>query len=290
MNNACTSIVGDIGIRHNLESSGLSIFLEVGEQWLVALANKRGTLELFKDLEPLLTFSAFRFLALALLLLLLRNCSRNRRKSAFCYNVNFPRLRVLHLQVIEFWVHAKGEVTGQGPGGRGPRDNSCSIFFTNKRKVYDNSGVLHVLVVQTNFEIRQRRRTSSRVWHDFETFVYQIFLEELLEDPPHTFHKRRVEGLVVVLEVNPPAQPHNGVFPLLRIPHNNASALLVVRAYAKLEDVVLALYAELLIYLVLDRKAVAVPAETSRHVVALAACVTGDDVLDSAGKDMSVVR
>ena len=39
--------------------------------------------------------------------------------------------------------------------------------------------------------------------------VDKTFVIQLLEHPPNAFHKRRIHGLVVVLEINPTTEPRD---------------------------------------------------------------------------------
>ncbi len=68
------------------------------------------------------------------------------------------------------------------------------------------------------------------------------------------------------------------------------AAGLVELRHAVLFDLLLAGDPQLLLHLVLDGKAVAVPAEPAVHLAALHGLVAGNDVLDRAGDEMPVVR
>lgn len=72
-----------------------------------------------------------------------------------------------------------------------------------------------------------------------EALVDQALLEELLEYPPDRFHEAGVQGFVVILEVNPAPHAPDGCFPLLRVPHHNGPALLIVLVNAHLKHLLL---------------------------------------------------
>lgn len=71
--------------------------------------------------------------------------------------------------------------------------------------------VLHIFVVQSRFEVGQRSVQPGRKAHHFETLIHKSLLVQLLENPPYRLHEPRVQGLVVVLEVDPPTKPCDDV-------------------------------------------------------------------------------
>lgn len=73
-------------------------------------------------------------------------------------------------------------------------------------------------------------------------------------------------------------------------PCDNAPALLVVLIDAQFQNVFAFLDAKAAVNLILDGKAVAVPAEATSDVVAVHGLVAGDNVLDSPSQDVAVVR
>ena len=123
-----------------------------------------------------------------------------------------------------------------------------------------------------------------------ESQIHVSLFKQLPKHPPHGLHELRVQGLVIVVKINPAAHARDGLLPLLAIAHDNAAALLVIVADAHGEHVILGADAELLVDLVLDGQAMAVPAEAARDVVAGGGLVARDDVLDGAGEDVAVVR
>lgn len=99
----------------------------------------------------------------------------------------------------------------------------------------------------------------------------------------------RVTHLVVVVEVDPAAQPLDRVPPLLAVPHHDGTALGVVLLQAHLHDGGFARDAELLVDFMFNGQAMGVPAETPLDVEALHGPVSRDDVLDGRSKEMAVV-
>src|SRR5439155_14217039 len=119
--------------------------------------------------------------------------------------------------------------------------------------------------------------------------VNAALVPQLLYDPPHRLHERRIHRLVVVVEVDPAARARHRRAPFGDVALHHRAALLVERGDADLADVGRALQTERLLRQVLDGKAVAVPAEATLDVVAAHAPVARDDVLDRADEEVTVV-
>ena len=51
---------------------------------------------------------------------------------------------------------------------------------------------------------------------------------QFLEDMPDGLHERNVHSLVVILEVDPSSEPLDYGFPLFGVPHDDASALMII--------------------------------------------------------------
>lgn len=99
----------------------------------------------------------------------------------------------------------------------------------------------------------------------------------------------RIQRLVIILEINPTPQARHNLLPLLAISHHNLAALVVVDIDAHVQHIFPAVYVELLVDLVFDRQAMAIPPEPPRHMVAIGSLEAGDDVLDGTGEDMAIV-
>uniref|UniRef100_A0A8R7QJW8 Uncharacterized protein n=1 Tax=Triticum urartu TaxID=4572 RepID=A0A8R7QJW8_TRIUA len=125
---------------------------------------------------------------------------------------------------------------------------------------------------------------------DLEALVHEVLVPELREDPPDALHEVDVHRLVAGLEINPPPHARDDGLPLGDILGDDAAAGLVVHTDALVEHILPGLDLEELVDLVLDREAVAVPAEAARDVAAPHRLVPGDHVLDGAREDVAVVR
>lgn len=74
--------------------------------------------------------------------------------------------------------------------------------------------------------------------------------------------------LVVIIKVDPTAQPVNGLPPLLSVSHHHCSALCIVLFDPEALDSISAGDSKLLVNFKLDREAMSVPAEPSNDMVA----------------------
>jgi len=136
----------------------------------------------------------------------------------------------------------------------------------------------------------KRNEKLKRDEYYLETFIDKFFLEQLGENPPDGLHEVEVHGFVIFLKVDPPSGARDDGLPLRDVARDDGAALLVVLVDSELEDVLALFDAKLLVDLVLDGEAVAIPAEAARDVMAGHGLVARDDVLDCAGEDVTVVR
>ena len=130
------------------------------------------------------------------------------------------------------------------------------------------------------------------VGQDAVALVGQTLVPQLLEGPQHRLHVVGVEGLVVVVEVDPAGLAGDVVLPLLGVAQDGATALLVelldadAAGAGDLGDVV---DAEQALGLELGGQAVGVPAEAALDALAALGLVAPDGVLDVAGQQVAVV-
>ena len=114
-------------------------------------------------------------------------------------------------------VNAERHVARQRPRCRRPSDEGHPGLLS-QREVDHDRGVLDVLVVLRGLEVGQGGAAARGVGHDPEALVDEALVPELAEDPPDRLHEGGVEGLVVVLEVDPPAQAGHRLLPLGGVP------------------------------------------------------------------------
>mmetsp|Transcript_6835 Transcript_6835/g.11799 ORF Transcript_6835/g.11799 Transcript_6835/m.11799 type:complete len:278 (-) Transcript_6835:300-1133(-) len=257
VHHASAAVVGNVEVVAHAEGCGLE-FLVVIKERHVLLSQKLRSQHLANALKA----------HIARLALLAGGSSSPRQlaDAALPDDVHFAGGRVLELHVLEGGVDAQRHVGGQGPGGGGPRHHGGVVLVVDEGERHHDGGVGDVLVVEAGLEVGEGRVAGRGVGHHLEPAVHLALLKQGLEHPPHTLHEVGIHGLVIVLEVNPPAHATHDGLPLLGVPCDDATALLVVGRDAHLHHIVLRLDAQLLVDLVLHRQAVAVPPEPPHHV------------------------
>ncbi|CAB4541038.1 unannotated protein [freshwater metagenome] len=73
------------------------------------------------------------------------------------------------------------------------------------------------IIVHPQFVVGQWGLVTPAIRQDAVSLVCQTFVVQLLERPNHTLHKRDVESLVVVFEVDPARLTSDVLFPLLGV-------------------------------------------------------------------------
>jgi hypothetical protein len=210
-------------------------------------------------------------------------------------------LGVVDLNVGELGVNAKSEVGRKSPRGGGPGEEGNGGVLDEREGDGDcergrglaelprrggdleapkrTSRVLNIFVSLSGLKVGERSGAAGGVRHNLESAVDEVLLPQLSKDPPDRLHKRSVEGLVVVVEVNPPSQALDGTAPFGRVPHHDGAALGVVLVDSHGHDVGLGGDTELLVDLVLDGEAVGIPTEAAFDVEAVRVSEAGDNVL-----------
>lgn len=148
--------------------------------------------------------------------------------------------------------------------------------------------LVHVLV-HAQLVVGQRRLVVPAVGQHAEALVDEALVVELLERPQDRLHERRVERLVVVLEVDPARLAGHVVLPLARVLEHRRAARVVEPLDPQLEDLLLGLDPELVHRLELGGQAVRVPAEATLDVLAAHRLVARHDVLRVAREQVPVV-
>ena len=103
---------------------------------------------------------------------------------------------------------------------------------------------------------------------------------ELAERPPDGLHKGQVQGLVIIVEVNPPAHPLDGRPPLGRVAHHNIPALFVVFVDSHSKHICLSGDLEGFVDFVFHRQAMGIPSKSPGDVESAGMCMSCNDVLD----------
>ena len=209
-------------------------------------------------------------------------------ESALREDEHLVALQVFHLHVDEVGVDGQGEVGRERPGCGGPGEE-LDVGVGLEREGYVDGGVGDLLVVLLHLEVGEDGVAGVGVGHDASAAVDKPPLEEHLEDVPHRLHEAEVHGLVIVPEVDPPAEAVDDGLPLAGVPHDDVPALLVVLLDAHLEHLLLVGDLQLLVDLVLDGETVAVPPEPALDVVSSLGGPAADHILDGSRCDVTVV-
>ncbi len=191
--------------------------------------------------------------------------------------------------VLDVGVDHDREVGGEGPRGRGPDEGDLAGLqpaADGHRRVL--AGLVDV-VVHPQLVVGQGRLVVPAVGQDPEPLVHETLLVELLERPDDRLHVVEVEGLVVVLEVDPAGLAGDVVAPLVGVGEDRRPAGVVEDVDAHLDDLVGGLDALEAHRLELGGQAVGVPAEAALDAAPAHGAVARDQVLDVAGQQVAVV-
>ena len=200
---------------------------------------------------------------------------------------------LFHKVVVHVRAHNNAEVRIKSPRGRRPHEDARVLelgFIRVEREDEGQRRVLTVLITLVRFEVRKRSSERRAVRLDAVALVDEALVEALLEHPPHRFHEVLVHGLVALVEVHPAAHAAHRLLPFAGVLEHLAAAGFVELIDAKLLDFGNASEAQFVLHERFNRKAVAVPTETARNLLALHGPVTRNDVLDGTGKQVTVVR
>ena len=203
-------------------------------------------------------------------------------------------------RVLDVGPHGDGHVGGQRPGGGGPDEDQLGALGALAQRLLQAQAhrdrvVLAVLVdvvIHLELVVAQGGAVVPAVGQDAVALVGQTLVPQLLEGPQHRLHVVGVEGLVVVVEVDPAGLAGDVVLPLLGVAQDGGAALLVelldadAAGAGDLSDVV---DAEQALGLELGGQAVGVPAEAALDALAALGLVAPDGVLDVAGQQVAVV-
>mmetsp|Transcript_105660 Transcript_105660/g.227731 ORF Transcript_105660/g.227731 Transcript_105660/m.227731 type:complete len:353 (-) Transcript_105660:81-1139(-) len=207
-------------------------------------------------------------------------------ESRFANLVHVPLLR--EFDVSEFFVDSKGNVSGQRPGGGGPRHEVGFLPVHLEADV--DRGVVDFLVVEVGFEVAHDCVDAGGLGHDFDSTLDLAFLLDGFEHSPDRLHELDVHGFVVVVEVNPAAEAAHDLLPVCGVLHHDGAALLVLLVDAHGEHFLAGVDVEQFVDFLLHGQPVAVPTEPALHVVPGLVRLPADHVFDRAGQDVALVR
>ncbi|CAB4932200.1 unannotated protein [freshwater metagenome] len=199
------------------------------------------------------------------------------------------------LNVVHLRMHRDREVRRQSPRSGGPDQCVRAVQGCARCRQGHGDGDRGILthlvgVVEPGLLVGQRRLLVPAVRQHSVALVDQALVVERLERPHDGLHEVDVEGLVVVVEVDPPRLPSDVIPPLVGVLQHRLLAVGVELRQAHLVDLGLVLDAELLLRFQFGGKAVAVPPETTLDLLAAHGLEPGHEILDVPGEQMAVVR
>ena len=203
----------------------------------------------------------------------------------------------LHERVVERRVNGRVHVRRQGPRGRRPDEQrhvagraEDVVRLADDRKRDVDARVVDGPVPLPHLAGAERRSALRPPPDDLVPLIEEALLRELSERPPDALDVRAVVGDVRVAEVGPEGDPLGQRLPLTGVSEDRLDALLDEGLDAVLLDGRLAVEAQLLLDLDLDRQPVRVPPRLARHAPAAHRLVSREEVLDDAREHVAVVR
>ena len=181
---------------------------------------------------------------------------------------------LLDHRVVDVGPDGEGEVGRQRPRRRRPGQDALArveLEPHGERRVL----AVAVDVVHPRLGVAERRLAPPAVGQHPEALVDQALVPQRLERPHDALHVGEVEGLVVVVEVDPAGLAGDVALPLVGVAQHAGAAGVVELVDAELGDRRMPGDAELLLGLDLGRQAVAVPAEAALDAAGRASSGSG---------------
>ena len=203
-----------------------------------------------------------------------------------------------NVAVFELRIDGDGQVRRQCPWcgrpdqGFHPVERSrTGIAGTQGHSHRDSRILAHLVgVVELALLIRQRSLLVPGVRQHAVALVDQALVMERLERPHHRLHEVDVEGLVIVVEVDPSSLARHVLSPLVGVAQHRCAAVVVELCDAHGLDLGLVGDPELAFGLQFRRQAVGVPAEAAIDLLASHRLETRNEVFHVPGEEVAVVR
>ena len=112
---------------------------------------------------------------------------------------------------------------------------------------------------------------------------------QILERPDHRLHERDVEGLVVILEVDPARLAGNVFLPIVGVPQHGIASSFVEGRDTHLLDFTLLRDAELAHRFEFCGQAVGIPTKSAVHLLAAHGLITGKQIFRIPGEQVAVM-
>ena len=203
-----------------------------------------------------------------------------------------------HHGVRDLRPHGERKVRRQGPrGGRpgqgahGGQTERLRLRADQRERDRDGLVLAHLVdvVVHAQLVVGQRGLVPPAVRQHPVALIGQPLIVEAFEGPDHRLHEGDVEGLVVVLEVDPACLAGDVLLPVVGVLEHGVASDLVEGRDTHLFDLTLIGDAELAFGLQLGRQAVGVPAEAAVHLLAAHGLEAREKVFRVPGQQVPVV-
>ena len=197
-------------------------------------------------------------------------------------------VQVVHA-VLHVWRDGERKVGRKRPRCGRPREQTLAGL---QQEADSERRVLHHLVgvIHARLRVGQRGFERPRIRQHAEPFVDETLVPQRLERPHDALHVRKIERLVVVVEVNPSRLSRDVFTPLARVLQHRSAAVVVELVDAEVGDGLAARDAELSLSFGLGGQTVAVPPETALDALAAHRAVAGYGVFDETRQQVAVVR
>ena len=131
--------------------------------------------------------------------------------------------------------------------------------------------------------------TAPAIRQHAEPLIDETLVPQCAECPHHTFHVGHIEGLVVVLEVNPTRLSSYVAFPLIRVTQHTGTTRSVELVDSKFGDTRMPRNTEFFFSFNLSGKPVAIPTESTLDTLATHCLVTRHSIFHISGEKVTVV-
>jgi len=138
--------------------------------------------------------------------------------------------------------------------------------------------------------IGERGSTTGAIGYHLVTLIEQIFIPDLLQNPPDRFDILVMQSDVGIIHVDPITDFVSELFPFTYVLEDARTAFLVEGGDAVFLDGLLAREAKLPLHFQFDREAVSVPAPFAPHVPPLHRVVTWECIFHRSRDGMPDVR
>ena len=207
-------------------------------------------------------------------------------------------VRRTHMHIGDIGIDGDREVRRQSPGRRGPdqridpvQRRQRTVGVDDQRHAHGESGVLAhaVRVVELRFLVAQGCLLVPGVRQHAIALIDEALVPEPLECPHHRLHEVDVEGLVIVVEVDPTSLTGDVVTPLTGVAQHGVATEVVELLDAHLLDLRLIGDPELTFGLEFCGQSVGVPAESPLDLLAAHRLVPRYQILHVTGQQVTVV-